>query len=41
MLSPGPLFNVEFEFACLSGLVRLVAFALYCLDSTQPAELPR
>ena len=38
---PGPLLNVEFEFACLSGYVRLVALALYCLDSNQPAELPR
>ena len=34
-------YNVEFEFTCLSGQVRLVALALYCLDSAQPAELPR
>ena len=32
----GPLLDVELEFACLSGWVRLVALALYCLDSTQP-----
>ena len=32
---------VELEFACLPGQVRLVALALYCLDPTQPAELPR
>ena len=37
---PGPLLYVELEFACLSGEVRLVALALYCLDSAQPAELP-
>ena len=37
----GPLLNVELEFACLSGEGRLVAFVLYCLDSTQPAELPQ
>ena len=33
--------HVELEFACLSGYVRLVALALYCLDSAQPAELPQ
>ena len=38
---PGPLLDAEFEFACLSGYVRLVAFALYWLDSAQPADLTR
>ena len=37
---PSPLFNVELEFACLSREVRLVAIALCCLDSAQPAGLP-
>ena len=32
---PGPLLDVELEFACLSGKVRPIALALYCLDSTQ------
>ena len=30
--------DVEFEFDYLSGQVRLVALALYCLDSASPAS---
>ena len=37
---PGPLLIVELEFACLSGVGYTGALALYCLDLTQPAELP-
>ena len=33
--------NAKLEFVCLSDLVKLVALVLYCLDSTQPAKLPR
>ena len=31
----GLLLNAELESACLSGYVRLVVLALYCLDLTQ------
>ena len=33
---PGPLLDVELEFCLLIKLVRSIALALYCLDSTQP-----
>ena len=33
---PGSLLDVELEFTCLSGYVRPIALALYCLDSTKP-----
>ena len=37
---PGPFLNIELELACLSGKVRLVSLALYCLDSAPPSGLP-
>ena len=38
---PGLLLDAEFEVFCLSGYVGLVALAVYCLDSVQPAGLPQ